>query len=271
MKSIEIYFLGVFFLPFVTSSNDQCTHVFTEDFQKCGNRADEQLTFDQMKQNRLYNLSEPTQPECTNIQFNGPCRRIFKLTRIMRQSFGSKTLVQISDMLRRCCGPCAKYHRTDLTIPLSESNMTEIQNSDIVFPIPAQSKLIEDLHGFRYIPLFDVPSAFYITLQASEEQLTKDMIDGCLSNWPLLIICLLLALIAGFVAWILETWSNDEEFPRCFPLGLWEGFWWSFVSMTTVGYTIFIYFFQLPGSSGKSGRMNWENFETKNGGYAKWL
>ena len=28
---------------------------------------------------------------------------------------------------------------------------------------------------------------------------------------------------------------NKEEFPRPFLLGWFEGFWWSFVSMTTVG------------------------------------
>ena len=145
----------------------------------------------------------------------------------------------------RCCGPCTKYHRTDVVIPLSESNMTEIQKTDIVFPIPAESKLIDELHGFQYIPLFDVPSAFYITLRASDEELTRGMIEGCLSNWPLLIICILLALIAGFVGWILETWSNREEFPRCFPLGLWEGFWWSFVSMTTVGWEEYLAWFSM--------------------------
>lgn len=33
-----------------------------------------------------------------------------------------------------------------------------------------------------------------------------------------------------------ETYFNEEEFPRSFTKGAYEGFWWAFVSMTTVGY-----------------------------------
>jgi len=36
--------------------------------------------------------------------------------------------------------------------------------------------------------------------------------------------------------WWLDTWYNPEEFPRSFLKGASEGFWWAFVSMTTVGY-----------------------------------
>ena len=32
-----------------------------------------------------------------------------------------------------------------------------------------------------------------------------------------------------------ELWCNPEQFPRSFFKGSWEGFWWAFVSMTTVG------------------------------------
>ena len=54
--------------------------------------------------------------------------------------------------------------------------------------------------------------------------------------WPLLVICVMWAIVAGFFIWILETYWNEKEFPRPFLSGLFEGFWWSFVSMTTVGY-----------------------------------
>ena len=32
-----------------------------------------------------------------------------------------------------------------------------------------------------------------------------------------------------------ETFFNEEEFPRSFTKGSYEGFWWAFVTMTTVG------------------------------------
>ena len=34
----------------------------------------------------------------------------------------------------------------------------------------------------------------------------------------------------------METWGNQTQFPRPFFWGWFEGVWWSFVSMTTVGY-----------------------------------
>ena len=32
-----------------------------------------------------------------------------------------------------------------------------------------------------------------------------------------------------------DTWYNPDEFPRSFVKGSGEGFWWAFVTMTTVG------------------------------------
>ena len=34
----------------------------------------------------------------------------------------------------------------------------------------------------------------------------------------------------------METWGNKEEFPRSFLIGWFEGIWWGFISMSTVGY-----------------------------------
>lgn len=54
--------------------------------------------------------------------------------------------------------------------------------------------------------------------------------------YTLVVVALSFCVVAGFIAWFLETWSNADEFPRPFLIGWFEGFWWSFVSMTTVGY-----------------------------------
>ena len=62
------------------------------------------------------------------------------------------------------------------------------------------------------------------------------VLGGLKETWPLVCASLILALLSGFVAWILDTWINEEEFPRPFLVGVFEGFWWSFISMTTVGY-----------------------------------
>jgi hypothetical protein len=66
--------------------------------------------------------------------------------------------------------------------------------------------------------------------------LTGQLLTSIVNTWPLFIVALLMALIAGCVVWLLDTWFNQEEFPSSFPQGPFEGFWWAFVSMTTVGY-----------------------------------
>lgn len=41
-----------------------------------------------------------------------------------------------------------------------------------------------------------------------------------------------------------EHWSNQDEFPPTFIRGAANGFWWAYVSMTTVGYVNYCHKFQ---------------------------
>jgi ABC-type amino acid transport substrate-binding protein len=45
----------------------------------------------------------------------------------------------------------------------------------------------------------------------------------------------IIILVFGFLVWIFERKGNKEEFEKGIK-GLWSGFWWSAVTMTTVGY-----------------------------------
>ncbi|KAK3708726.1 hypothetical protein QZH41_015160 [Actinostola sp. cb2023] len=47
---------------------------------------------------------------------------------------------------------------------------------------------------------------------------------------------LILTGIAGICIWLLDRRRNPTDFPAPFIRGSWQGFWWAFVTMTTVGY-----------------------------------
>jgi ABC-type amino acid transport substrate-binding protein len=52
-------------------------------------------------------------------------------------------------------------------------------------------------------------------------------------------ICLwlsLLLIVVGFICWLLERGTNDEMFNKSPRKGIWDGFWWAGVTMTTIGY-----------------------------------
>ncbi|XP_065648626.1 uncharacterized protein LOC124809017 [Hydra vulgaris] len=65
--------------------------------------------------------------------------------------------------------------------------------------------------------------------------LPNKMLLGIMSCRQILLLVLLLAVIFGVLIWIAE-FSCNQQFSRFFVKGVGTGFWWSLVSMTTVGY-----------------------------------
>ena len=53
-------------------------------------------------------------------------------------------------------------------------------------------------------------------------------------------ISLLTVAISGVTFWLLESWAlawrTGDEQPERFLPGIWNGVWWAFITMTTIGY-----------------------------------
>ena len=107
-----------------------------------------------------------------------------------------------------------------------------MDSSDIILPIIGEHSQ-KIIHGYYIIPLCHAASGAHVTPKYKPlETLMKSIVNLFL----LIIICILFAGIAGFIDWLLETHGDVEEFARSFTHGWFHGFWWSFISMTTVGY-----------------------------------
>ena len=113
---------------------------------------------------------------------------------------------------------------------MKELTPDTMKHSDFIYPIFSKSSK-EKMFGYYYIPLIDIPGLMY-----AKEPPKVNLANLFIQMFPITIVCILLCLVAGFICWLIETWGNVEEFPRSFLTGWYEGFWWAFVSMTTVGY-----------------------------------
>ena len=223
----------------ISKQPQRCNFIITTDiYNNCSNRPAEVATFSGpmgYNKNRVFTTDIPLK-KSTVCKHQVICRKLFSVVRIRLQSFATKLLVQVSDMLYHCCGECAKYYQIYVFTDVSYVNKSLMNSADILIPVIAKSSNVQEMFGFHFIPVFEVPSAYYFTLKESKRVMAVKLVMSCLNMWPLLVICLLMALISGFIAWFIERWKNVKEFPRPFLLGIIEGFWWSFVSMTTVGY-----------------------------------
>lgn len=201
----------------------ECLHIIHNDFSNCIGAETE---------GPPPNDTDLFESKCMEERI---CRKTFRLSSVELPPFSRGMENHIRHMLTNCCGKCAVSTIVDRFKDVSHVTVKSLHSSDIIFPIFSRSDN-EKLYGFWFIPIIDIPDAYYVRKKRTNEEMLRDMLNRFARLWPLLVICLLFALLAGFFAWILETWRNKDEFPRPFLDGTFEGFWWSFISMTTVGY-----------------------------------
>ncbi|XP_022779217.1 uncharacterized protein LOC111320784 [Stylophora pistillata] len=105
---------------------------------------------------------------------------------------------------------------------------------DLACPVFEQQH-IRKYGEFHFFKIIEYPGTEFIRDDFETNALSV-VLESILKSWPLLAITMNLTAIAGIIMWALDTYWNRDEFPRKFLQGSWQGFWWSFVSVTTVGY-----------------------------------
>eukprot|EP00111_Clytia_hemisphaerica_P003707 TCONS_00010636-protein len=111
------------------------------------------------------------------------------------------------------------------------------QNTDLVIPVQTSISNTE-FFGHYFIHMLEIQAVSFFgePIKHDPDKMVRTISRSVLNTYPLFIIALVMALTAGVAIWLLDTKWNESEFPNTFPRGPFEGFWWAFVSMTTVGY-----------------------------------
>lgn len=117
-------------------------------------------------------------------------------------------------------------------------HLEAIPASHLVFYFPeftTQGNLHVYSHEIPFLNLRKSPGLALVMLE-SESHLDLSISDIIVPSWPIFVLVLSLSWAIGILGWSLESFTNAEEFPRPFIRGMFEGFWWAIITMTTVGY-----------------------------------
>lgn len=109
--------------------------------------------------------------------------------------------------------------------------------SDFHLPVIINLEADFKMTGRRhFVPMLPQTGIAFVVVKSTKSEQSWRVVKSLLSTWPVLVLILIFSLLAGIIAWSLETKKNPDNFPSMFTKGIWEGFWWAFISMTTVGY-----------------------------------
>ena len=110
-------------------------------------------------------------------------------------------------ILMPCCDGCIRYKIVNQFSTLADFlNSTTDMNAtkaDFVIPIMAPKSTLK-IYGYDYYPITNAPSGVYITLNPTSTKV-HTLLKACFEMWPLLIVCIAMAFIAGFITWLLVS------------------------------------------------------------------
>ena len=114
------------------------------------------------------------------------------------------------DIMSRCCGSCPASNLTVAylnTIPVFSRyylyHRNQVKQLDFVWPVIGTESTYT-LHGYYFLPIVKSPGWFHVTEFYGERAVDRALIS-ILNLYPLLLICLLISIIVGFLIWMIET------------------------------------------------------------------
>lgn len=180
----------------------------------------------------------PQQPYCTQATLKADWWSIPPY--IYRDRYGEikgifKTV--LDTIVDHCCN--GQTNISYASQPLNDSEVVKdhIGENGTVISFPVYGEMKDTtFQNFPYMPVVEAPGVVFIMTHEDSANAAQAVMDAVFQGWPVLVLTLVMAALSGIIVWALDTYWNPEEFPPSFFQGAWEGFWWAFVSMTTVGY-----------------------------------
>eukprot|EP00794_Sanderia_malayensis_P000298 gene298-924_t len=147
----------------------------------------------------------------------------------------------LSQLLNECCKRSkVVFGEFYSSIRQAEEHFEAETDWDFTFPLYGlEGSSTKQYKDSPFIPLVEAPRLVLLvpdSLFESKNTRTQVLLRTVLNAWPMLIFISVSACLSGLIVWFLDRQKNPGEFPPTFFVGAWEGFWWAFVTMTTVGY-----------------------------------
>ncbi|XP_048586559.1 uncharacterized protein LOC5521005 [Nematostella vectensis] len=156
----------------------------------------------------------------------------------------------IQNMTAWVCESCSNGHgptrldfrnKDEYGGPALKASMAQVAEditvgTKISFPLNGNKYMTKYPGGLPFFPLVMSPGVAFLAREETIESSAKSMFFSVLKCFPMIGFSLMLVYIAGFIIWLLDSRANDSCFPRGFVAGTYEGMWWSYISVTTVGY-----------------------------------
>ncbi|XP_074610733.1 uncharacterized protein LOC141865384 isoform X3 [Acropora palmata] len=146
----------------------------------------------------------------------------------------------LSRMLLDSCGTCLSYKTWNISYAINTTLSVTTPDKDFLvdFRFPVRSAVGRTIYQgvYSYVPLITVPGVALLSRKKTPSAYARDVERSVYSCWPVFAMSFVLAILTGIVLWFAEYDINYRQFYRSFHKGILEGVWWSFITMTTVGY-----------------------------------
>ena len=157
------------------------------------------------------------------------------------ESIRGVSVQMLGQLLNKCVGPKAYTLELKGVLSGAKSALDSPPKAHFYLPMAMSMTRVQSFRQIlkdneTFIPLIESPGVWLITKASSDRSFSDDMIAG----WPLILFICTLCLVSGSVIWLLERDSPKSDFDKPVPTGIGNGTWWSIVTMTTVGESVFI-------------------------------